>query len=65
METEGFRRCRKELEVKGARLSPTDRNRSITKYLREKMPDTAHFFDVWHIAKSKSCGKLEKCFGYG
>lgn len=61
MEPEGFRRCRKELEDKGARLKSitTDRNRSIAKYVREQMPDTAHYFDVWHIAKSKSCGKLE------
>ena len=55
MEPEGFRRCRKELEES----ITTDRNRSIAKYVREQMPDTAHYFDVWHIAKSKSCGKLE------
>ena len=29
----------------------TDRHVQITKYIREEMPNTSHFFDVWHVAK--------------
>lgn len=32
----------------------TDRNRQIAAYIREKMPDTEHFYDGWHIAKGWS-----------
>jgi hypothetical protein len=24
------------------------------KYAREEMPNTKHFFDVWHVAKGKN-----------
>lgn len=30
----------------------SDRHRSIAKWLREHHPDTKHFFDIWHVAKS-------------
>ena len=31
----------------------TDRHKQIAKYLHEKLPDTKHYYDVWHVAKSK------------
>ena len=37
----------------------TDRHLSIQKWIRENMPDSRHFYDVWHVAKGLS-KKLEK-----
>lgn len=31
----------------------SDRHTSIAKYMREKMSGISHFFDIWHLAKSK------------
>lgn len=30
----------------------SDRHRGIAKWIREKQPDTKHFFDIWHVARS-------------
>ena len=30
----------------------SDRHRSIAKWIREQEPETEHFFDIWHVAKS-------------
>jgi len=30
----------------------SDRHRSIAKWIREHEPETRHFFDIWHVAKS-------------
>ena len=29
----------------------TDRHPQISKYVREEMPTTRHFYDVWHVSK--------------
>lgn len=29
----------------------TDRHPQIIKHVREKMPETKHMFDVWHVQK--------------
>ena len=29
----------------------TDRHSQIAKWIREELPDTTHFYDVWHLAK--------------
>ena len=29
----------------------TDRNRQIAAYIRDSMPGTDHYYDVWHVAK--------------
>ncbi|CAN7945635.1 unnamed protein product, partial [Ixodes hexagonus] len=46
----------------------TDRHRSIGKHMREKEPGILHFFDVWHVSKSKcvkkslnAAGKSQDC----
>ena len=55
-----------DMELKGARDSfaflkaaglafavfISDRHRSIAKWIREQEPETEHFFDIWHVAKS-------------
>lgn len=30
----------------------SDRHRSIAKWIREQVPETRHYFDIWHVAKS-------------
>ena len=32
----------------------TDRHSQITKWVRENLPNTHHYYDVWHLAKGKS-----------
>ena len=29
----------------------TDRHTSINKWIREEMPHTKHYYDVWHVTK--------------
>lgn len=31
----------------------SDRHSTIAKHLREKLPNVTHFFDLWHLVKSK------------
>ena len=31
----------------------TDRHSSIAKYMREKFAKVSHYFDLWHLGKSK------------
>lgn len=31
----------------------TDRHTGIAKYMRESMPEKNHYFDLWHLKKSK------------
>ena len=53
MEKEGL--IRSVTRIKSERLNigelVTDRHVQITKYVREEMPNTSHYFDVWHVAK--------------
>lgn len=29
----------------------TDRHPQVRKFMRENLPDTNHYYDVWHVAK--------------
>ena len=31
----------------------TDRHGSVTKHMREQLPEIIHYFDLWHLKKSK------------
>lgn len=31
----------------------TDRHPQVRKFMRESMPDTKHYYDVWHVAKGE------------
>ena len=55
-EKEGLIRCMEDLEANQISIGTliTDRHPSIRKYIREEYPEITHYFDVWHIAKSKS-----------
>ncbi len=55
MEKEGLRRAvqflgDQQLEV-GVLI--TDRHPQIQKWVRENMPNTTHYYAVWHVAKGK------------
>lgn len=55
MEKEGLIRCVRffeELEMTIGSLI-TDRHPAIQKWVRENLPETKHFYDVWHVAKGK------------
>ncbi|XP_067029941.1 uncharacterized protein [Acropora muricata] len=64
MELEGAKRSFSFLKSVGLSISVfiSDRHRGIAKWIRECQPSCAHFFDIWHIARSigKAMIKLSK-----
>ena len=54
MELEGAKRCFQFLERLGLTISVfiSDRHRSIAKWIREVCVNTAHYYDIWHVARS-------------
>jgi len=68
MELAGLKRCIEFLQSK--KLLPgvlvTDRHMSIQKWVREELPGTVHYYDVWHVAKGlgkklETIAKLKEC----
>ena len=55
MEIEGLIRAVQYLKSHGLVIDQfvTDHHKQIAKYFHEKLPDTKHYYDVWHVAKSK------------
>ena len=55
MELEGLKRCRKYLEDKKLTVAEltTDRHTGVINYLHKEWPEVRHYFDTWHVAKSK------------
>ena len=55
MELEGFKRGLAELQSNNITIDSlvTDRHPSVRKYVRENHTDITHWFDIWHVAKSK------------
>ena len=53
MEKEGLTRAVDFLHSNGFEIQTlvTDRHSQIAKWVREKMPETAHRYDIWHLAK--------------
>lgn len=53
MEKEGFVWSINFINNKGIKIEQiiTDRHVQIVKHIREEMPNTKHYFDVWHVAK--------------
>ncbi len=39
----------------------TDRHPQERKYMRENMPETKHYYDVWHVAKGELCIPVNTC----
>lgn len=52
---EGFVRSIYFINNKGIKIEQiiTDRHVQIVKHIREEMPNTKQYFDVWHVAKGK------------
>ena len=64
MELEGAKRAFAYLISVGLKIAVfvSDRHRGIAKWIRECQPNTAHYFDIWHVARSigKAMLKLSK-----
>ncbi|KAK3705290.1 hypothetical protein QZH41_008177 [Actinostola sp. cb2023] len=64
MELEGLKRSVDLLTTADLTIDTliTDRSRSIGKYIREELPDTTHYYDIWHVAKGlgKKIDKVAK-----
>ncbi|XP_069110215.1 uncharacterized protein, partial [Argopecten irradians] len=71
MEKEGLVRAMSVLKERGLSVGAlvTDRHLQIQKWVRENMPTTDHYYDVWHVAKGlkkklcslakeKDCGEV-------
>lgn len=54
MELEGAKRCFNFLQRTGFTVATfvSDRHRGIAKWIRQSQPQTSHFFDLWHVARS-------------
>jgi len=55
MELEGLKRSLNLFENRAINIKTlvTDRHVSVRKYIREQKPNVLHYFDVWHVSKSK------------
>ena len=55
MEFLAFQQSMKYLQKQGVTLESliTDRHSSIAKYMREQFAKATHYFDLWHLRKSK------------
>lgn len=53
-ELEGAQRCFKFLKQLGLVITVfiSDQHRGIGKWIREVCPQTTHFYDIWHVARS-------------
>ena len=56
MELEGAKRCFNFLLAAGIAVAIfiSDRHRGIARWIRECRPQTKHFYDIWHVARSIS-----------
>ena len=54
MELEGAKWCFQEVRDAGIEVETfvSDRHRGIAKWIRSQYPNTNHFFDLWHVARS-------------
>ena len=53
-ELAGAKRCFSHLQRLGVSIAVfvSDWHREIAKWIRENCPNTKHFFDIWHVARS-------------
>lgn len=56
MELEAAKRCFNFLIAAGIAVAifVSDRHKGIAKWIRECCPQTKHFYDIWHVARSIS-----------
>lgn len=67
MELEGAKRAFSYLKSVGTSVTLfiSDRHRGIATWIRESQARTAHFFDIWHIARSITKAMLKLSKGSG
>ena len=55
MEFLASQQCMDYLQKQGVTVESliTDRHSSISKYMREQLKKVTHYFDLWHLRKSK------------
>lgn len=55
MEYLAFQRCMDHVQKKQILLDSliTDRHNSISKHMRKNLKEVKHYFDLWHLKKSK------------
>ena len=55
MEHEGLVRAVALLEAAGLQISQImiDRHKQNTAWIKRNLPNTKHYFDIWHVAKGK------------
>ena len=55
MEKEGLHRVLQFLNQENVNIGAlvTDRHRQINKWLNDNHPSIVHYYDTWHVAKSK------------
>jgi hypothetical protein len=55
MEYQGFQRSMEFVfsEELNMTIFISDRHTSIKKHMREQLPKVIHYFDLWHLTKSK------------
>ena len=60
MEFIGFKSCMSYLMEQGLNIKTfiSDRHASIAKFMRTTLKKITHYFDVWHLKKSKYNFKL-------
>ena len=62
MEHEGLLRAMQVISDAGLSIDQliTDRHKQNTAWIRRNLPDTAHYFDIWHVSKGKEA-YLKSC----
>ena len=62
MEPEALKRTLKHLKDNELNVTTivTDRHRSVEKILSEDHKDIVHYFDIWHVARSKDSSSVFK-----
>ncbi len=68
MVLEGAKRCFQRILDSGVIIPEftSDRHTGIAKWVREQHPEVAHYFDIWHLARSigkkiAKAGKEKRC----
>ena len=53
MEHAGLLRSIKEIQDSGLKIDVfiSDRHVQNRKWIKEELPETKHYFDIWHVAK--------------
>lgn len=56
MEKEGLVRGVQNFKDHGLAIEEliTDRHKQNNKWIKENLPETKHYFDIWHVSKGKN-----------